>query len=88
MSRRLLYTVGMSDTTKSIRLDMRISRGDKDLFQRAAEKDGRTVSDWIRHRLIRTARQELGEGTAASTSTTAPTRKRAAEGRGKRLPSP
>lgn len=57
----LLYTVCMSESAKSVRLDMRISPEDKDLFQRAAEKDGRSMSNWIRDRLIRSARHELGE---------------------------
>jgi uncharacterized protein (DUF1778 family) len=74
VSRRLLYTAGMPETTKSIRLDMRISPGDKELFQRAADQDGRTLSDWIRHRLLRTARQELGES--------------GGKGKAKRRPSP
>jgi uncharacterized protein (DUF1778 family) len=65
----------MPETTiKSVRLDMRISQEDKDLFQLAADHDGRTMSNWIRDRLLRAARQELGE-------------KGAAKGKGKR-PSP
>jgi uncharacterized protein (DUF1778 family) len=55
----LLYTVCMSESAKSVRLDMRISPEDKDLFQRAAEKDGRSVSNWIRDRLLKAAREEL-----------------------------
>jgi len=46
-------------TPKDVRLDMRISQEDKDLFQRAAEQDGRTLSNWIRDRLLRAARAEL-----------------------------
>jgi uncharacterized protein (DUF1778 family) len=72
MCRRFLYTVCMSDDTKSVRLDMRISPEDKDLFQRAAEKDGRSMSNWIRERLLKAAREELKED---------------GQGRGKRSPS-
>jgi uncharacterized protein (DUF1778 family) len=60
MCRRSLYTGGMPETTpKDVRLDMRISQEDKDLFQKAAEQDGRTLSNWIRDRLLRAARTEL-----------------------------
>jgi uncharacterized protein (DUF1778 family) len=52
----------MPETTpKDVRLDMRISQEDKDLFQKAAEQDGRTLSNWIRDRLLRAARSELSE---------------------------
>jgi hypothetical protein len=60
MSGSLLYTVCMSET-KDIRLDMRVSRPEKELFQRAAEQDGRPLSNWIRDRLLRAAKTELGE---------------------------
>jgi uncharacterized protein (DUF1778 family) len=53
---------------------MRVSQADKELFQRAAERDGRSMSNWIRDRLVRVAREELGEG--------------GGKGRGKRHPSP
>lgn len=56
----LLYTVCMSET-KDIRLDMRVSRTEKELFQKAAEQDGRPLSNWIRDRLLRAAKAELGE---------------------------
>jgi uncharacterized protein (DUF1778 family) len=61
MSGNLLYTVSMSESAKSVRLDMRISPEDKDLFQRAAEKDGRSMSNWIRDRLLKAAKDELRE---------------------------
>ena len=61
-------------TPKDVRLDMRISQEDKDLFQRAAELDGRTMSNWIRDRLLRSARQEIEEGSG--------------KGKRKRTPSP
>jgi len=56
----LLYTVCMAEN-KDIRLDMRVSRSEKDLFQRAAEQDGRPLSNWIRDRLLRAAKAELEE---------------------------
>lgn len=58
-SRLVLYSVCMPKTT---RLDMRISEEDKVLFQRAAEKDGRSLSNWITDRLRKVASEELGEG--------------------------
>jgi uncharacterized protein (DUF1778 family) len=58
MSGRVLYIVCMSET-KSTRLDMRVSEAEKALFQRAAEQDGRTLSNWIRERLLRAAREEV-----------------------------
>jgi uncharacterized protein (DUF1778 family) len=50
----------MADT-KNTRLDMRVSEAEKELFQRAAEQDGRPLSNWIRDRLIKAARAELRE---------------------------
>jgi uncharacterized protein (DUF1778 family) len=61
MSGSLLYTVCMNTEPKDIRLDMRISKGEKELYQRAADQDGRPLSNWIRDRLNRAAREELGE---------------------------
>jgi len=46
--------------TKDTRLDMRVSQDEKELFQRAAEQDGRPLSNWIRDRLLKAARTELG----------------------------
>jgi uncharacterized protein (DUF1778 family) len=48
--------------TKNSRLELRVADEEKDLFQRAADQDGRPLSNWIRDRLLRVARQELGEG--------------------------
>jgi uncharacterized protein (DUF1778 family) len=48
--------------TKNARLELRVAEDEKDLFQRAADQDGRPLSNWIRDRLLRVARQELGEG--------------------------
>ena len=61
MSRNLPHNVCMADT-KNTRLDMRVSEAEKELFQRAAEQDGRPLSNWIRDRLLKAARTELGEG--------------------------
>jgi uncharacterized protein (DUF1778 family) len=61
VSRIFPYTVCMSEITVSTRLDMRVSPSDKELFQRAAEQDGRSLSNWIRDRLVKAARAELGE---------------------------
>ena len=47
--------------TKNARLELRVAEDEKDLFQRAADQDGRPLSNWIRDRLLRVARQELGE---------------------------
>jgi len=62
----LLYSVCMA---KTLRLDMRISLEDKELFQQAAERDGRSLSNWIIDRLRKVAHQELaakGKGGRAS----------------------
>ena len=74
MCRIFPYTVCMPEIIASTRLDMRVSPSDKELFQRAAAQDSRSLSNWIRDRLLRAARQELGEG--------------AAKGKSKRHPSP
>jgi uncharacterized protein (DUF1778 family) len=52
----------MEKAIKSSRLELRLADGDKELFQRAAEQDGRPLSNWIRDRLLKAARAELGEG--------------------------
>lgn len=59
-SGKLPYTVRMVDTVKTSRLELRISDGDKALFQKAADQDGRPLSNWIRDRLLKAARKELG----------------------------
>ena len=61
MSGKLLYTVCMPTEPKDIRLDMRVSRAEKELYQRAADQDGRPLSNWIRDRLNRAAHAELRE---------------------------
>ena len=50
----------MEKTIKTSRLELRLAEGDKELFQRAAEQDGRPLSNWIRDRLLKAARAELG----------------------------
>lgn len=59
MSSSLPYTVCMPEESKSTRLDMRVSPEEKELFQRAAEQDSRSLSNWIRDRLLKAARAEL-----------------------------
>ncbi|HEX4956515.1 MAG TPA: DUF1778 domain-containing protein [Thermoanaerobaculia bacterium] len=47
--------------TKNTRLELRLTDQEKELFTRAAEQDGRPLSNWVRDRLMKAARQELGE---------------------------
>ena len=47
--------------TKTSRLELRLTDEEKDLYQRAAELDNRPLSNWIRDRLNKAARAELGE---------------------------
>ena len=49
------------EKAKVQRIPIRVSDAEKEAFQTAAELDGKTTSDWIRDRLRRLARQELGE---------------------------
>lgn len=56
------YSVRMAEITFTSRLEIRLTDEDKTLFQRAADQDGRPVSNWIRDRLLKAARAELGEG--------------------------
>jgi uncharacterized protein DUF1778 len=44
---------------KDVRLDMRVSQEEKELFQQAADRDNRPLSNWIRDRLTKAARAEL-----------------------------
>jgi uncharacterized protein (DUF1778 family) len=60
MCGRLPDNVRMEKETKNVRLDMRVSENEKELFQRAADQDGRPLSGWIRHRLLKAANDELG----------------------------
>jgi uncharacterized protein (DUF1778 family) len=63
----------MDKTIKTSRLELRLAEDDKGLFQKAADQDGRPLSNWIRDRLLKAARAELGEG--------------GSKGKGKRRPS-
>ena len=46
---------------KTSRLDLRLSEVERELYERAAEADSRTLSNWIRDRLNKAAKAELGE---------------------------
>jgi uncharacterized protein (DUF1778 family) len=59
---RTMY--GMDTRAKTSRLDLRLTEEERDLYQRAAEGDGRTLSNWIRDRLNKAARVELADRTA------------------------
>jgi uncharacterized protein (DUF1778 family) len=50
--------------THTAALNMRLRPEQLDLFRRAAEHAGLSLSGWVRERLLRAARQELGEGGA------------------------
>lgn len=50
-----------SDHAKTSRLDLRLTEEERDLYQRAAEADSRTLSNWIRDRLNKAAKADLGE---------------------------
>jgi uncharacterized protein (DUF1778 family) len=50
-----------SDVAKTALLQIRLSDAEKEAFTRAAELDGKKISEWIRDRLRRLARQELEE---------------------------
>jgi hypothetical protein len=56
---RTLYV--MPNDAKTSRLDLRLTEEERTLYQRAADNDSRTLSNWIRDRLNRSARAELGE---------------------------
>jgi uncharacterized protein (DUF1778 family) len=51
----------MSELTFTSRLEIRLTDDDKALFQRAADQDGRPLSNWIRDRLLKAAKAEMGE---------------------------
>jgi hypothetical protein len=54
------YTSRMADT-KTSRLELRLTDAEKDLYQRAADRDNRPLSNWIRDRLEKAATVELAE---------------------------
>ena len=47
------------DKAKASLLQIRLGAAEKETFARAAELDGKKVSEWIRDRLRRISRQEL-----------------------------
>jgi hypothetical protein len=47
--------------SKEERCEIRMSAAEKQAFSEAAQLDGKKLSEWIRDRLRRTARQELQE---------------------------
>jgi uncharacterized protein (DUF1778 family) len=49
----------MAEITLTSRLELRLTDAEKDLYQRAAERDGRPLSNWIRDRLNKAANSEL-----------------------------
>lgn len=49
------------DERRSARIGIRAEPSDKERYERAAEKAGLTLSDWIKARLDRAARRELGD---------------------------
>jgi uncharacterized protein (DUF1778 family) len=58
------YTVRMpkeTSDTKTARFELRLTEAEKELYQRAADQDGRPVANWMRDRLQRTAKAELEE---------------------------
>jgi uncharacterized protein (DUF1778 family) len=57
---RTLYD--MATDTKSSRLDLRLTEEERELYERAAKADSRTLSNWIRDRLNKAAKSELGGG--------------------------
>jgi uncharacterized protein (DUF1778 family) len=50
----------MSDNLMSARFELRLTEEEKELFQRAADLDHRPLANWMRDRLLRAAREELG----------------------------
>ncbi len=46
-------------SAKDSRLEIRVSEDEKEQFQRAADQDGRPLSNWIRDRLLKAVRVEL-----------------------------
>ena len=50
-----------ADTAKTALVQIRISESEKSQFVRAAALDNRPLSSWIRDRLLRLSREELGE---------------------------
>jgi len=51
-----------SSDTKTARFELRLTEAEKDLYQRAADQDGRPLANWVRDRLQRIAHEELDDG--------------------------
>ena len=49
------------DELRSARINLRAEPSDKERYERAAQKADQTLSDWIKTRLDRAAKRELGE---------------------------
>jgi predicted HicB family RNase H-like nuclease len=49
------------DERRSARIGLRAVPSDKERYERAASKAGITLSDWIKTRLDRAAKRELGD---------------------------
>ena len=49
------------DVAKASLLQIRLSAAEKEAFANAAKLDGKKISEWIRDRLRRVAREELEE---------------------------
>jgi uncharacterized protein (DUF1778 family) len=54
----------MAEIILTSRLELRLTDAEKELYQRAAEKDGRPLSNWIRDRLSKAAKAELVQSAA------------------------
>lgn len=57
----LSYTMGVPDEKRTFErpLQVRVTDEQLELFKRAAEKDGRPLSSWVRDRLTKNAKKEL-----------------------------
>jgi uncharacterized protein (DUF1778 family) len=56
---RTMYVMANKDP-KTSRLDLRLTEEERALYTRAAEADDRPLSNWIRDRLNKAAKAELG----------------------------
>jgi uncharacterized protein (DUF1778 family) len=54
-----MYVMANKDP-KTSRLDLRLTEEERALYTRAAEADDRPLSNWIRDRLNKAAKAELG----------------------------
>ena len=49
------------DESRSARINMRAEPTEKELYERAAAQAGLSLTDWMKGRLVRAARRELGD---------------------------